>query len=106
MTSSTKEQGITRALRSAHTAAWRARFRHAVRIVSNDMNEFTSEDVLRLTGLPTGEAHMNRNNAVGAMMTGLARQGLIQKTGKRCLSTRPSSHGAELTVWTRGTRYV
>ena len=106
MTTTTKDEGQACALRPETIAEWRARFRQTVRYLSDNQSEFTSEDIVRLVGLPIGEAGMNRNNAVGAMMTGMARQGLIRKTGARRLATRRSSHGAELTVWTRGTRYV
>lgn len=104
MTTTTKEEGIARALDSYQQ--WQTRFRRAVRVVSHEMNEFTSEDIVRLVGLPTGEARMNANNAVGAMMNALGRTGMIEKTGARRASTRRSSHGAELTVWRRGRLYV
>lgn len=60
---------------------------------------FTSEDLIERVGLPSGEVLTNRNNAVGAIMSAAARQRLIRKTGRRVLSQRASSHGAELTEW-------
>jgi hypothetical protein len=65
----------------------------------NPQAQFTSEDVLERVGLPRPAGASNANNAVGAMMSGLARQGVIRKTAKRRPSTRPSSHGREIAVW-------
>ena len=61
--------------------------------------QFTSEDVLQRVGLPRPAGTSNANNAVGAMMSGLAKRGIIRKTSKRRPSTRTSSHGREIAVW-------
>lgn len=61
----------------------------------------TSEDVIDAIGLPSGEVGTNANNAVGAMMNGCAKRGLIVKAG-RVLARRTGSHGAELTLWVKG----
>lgn len=94
-----KDRGTALALSPETLDEWRERFRRAVEALARDGRTFTSEDVVDLVGLPAGEHGTNRNNAVGAMMNGLARRGVIRKTDRRVPSARPSSHGAELIVW-------
>lgn len=60
---------------------------------------FTSEDIIAKIGLPTGDVGMNRNNAVGAMMTAASTRKIIRKTGTYVVAKRPSSHGAVLAQW-------
>lgn len=102
-----KEEGMERARQAPDVQTWKAQFIEAVREqVATDPNAgFTSEDIIAVVGLPRTETGMNANNAVGAMMNGLAKRGLIYKTAERRRSRRPSSHGAELAVWkgTEGT---
>jgi hypothetical protein len=95
-----KATGMTQALSADVVQDWKDRFRSAVEGFEPG-RRFTSEDVLALVGLPSGEVGMNANNAVGAMMNGLARRRLIVKTGARVLSRRSSSHGAEILLWER-----
>lgn len=78
---------------------WQGTFRAAVRDLARAGAPFTSEDATARAGLPTRHVATNRNNAVGALMTSAARAGVIRKTGRRVPSSRPSSHGAELTEW-------
>jgi hypothetical protein len=94
-----KEQGMARALSPDPLTVWKADFKDVALTFAQTGVTFTSEDVLDLVGLPSGSIKSNANNAVGAMMNGLARTGVIGKTGDRRPSKRPSSHGAELTVW-------
>ena len=95
-----KAEGQAQVLSSETQAEWRARFEAEVRRLADGHQLFTSEDVVDLVGMPSSAHGMNRNNAVGAMMTGLARKGIIRKTDRREPSRRPSSHGAEIVVWT------
>jgi hypothetical protein len=92
-----KEHGMERALKSYEE--WQSAFRKEVRTLAATRMPFTSEDVVEIVGLPSGEIGKDANNAVGAMMNALAKEGVIAKTGNRALSRRPSSHGAELTLW-------
>ncbi len=78
---------------------WQSAFCKEVGTLAATRLPFTSEDVVAVVGLPSGEIGKDANNAVGAMMTSLAKQGVIRKTGRRVQSKRPSSHGAELTEW-------
>lgn len=98
-----KERGMKQALKPDVLAEWKDEFRTYIESMPED-SEFTSEDVVDAVGLPSGDVRMNANNAVGAMMNGLARRGLIAKTGVRVQSKRPSSHGAELILWVRRAR--
>jgi|SRR5262245_36291101 len=60
--------------------------------------EFTSEDVTARVGLPRGEVETNRNNAVGALMSACARQGIIRRVGYR-KAERSDLHAAVVGVW-------
>jgi len=94
-----KDEGMSKALAKEGLDGWKDEFYKAAQYLCDCGDSFTSEDVLDLVGLPSGTIKSNANNAVGAMMNGMARKGVIRKTGERRLSKRPSSHGAELTVW-------
>lgn len=80
-------------------AEYKAKFYSALIELAVSGEPFTSEDIIEMIGLPRTQIQANRNNAVGALMNGAARRGLIRKTGMRVLSTRPRSHGAELAEW-------
>lgn len=95
-----KDRGTALALSPQRLDEWRQEFTRVVTTWARLGQTFTSEDVVDAVGLPAGEHGTNRNNAVGAMMNALARRGVIRKTAKRVPSRRPSSHGAELIVWT------
>ena len=60
--------------------------------------QFTSEDVLAMTGLPSGEVGQHKNNASGAIMNKAARAGIICKVGYGT-AKRKASHGAVLAIW-------
>jgi len=94
-----KERGMEQARRAVDVQTWKAQFTAAVQEMAKRGWAFTSEDALSVVGLPRAEVGVNANNVVGAMMNGLAKRGIIQKTAERRKSRRPSSHGAELAVW-------
>lgn len=96
-----KADGQAQAVSRPDVQTWSQTFAAAVvkLLRYHPQAQFTSEDVLERVGLPRPTGHSNANNAVGAMMTVLARQGVIRKTAKRRPSTRPSSHGREIAVW-------
>jgi hypothetical protein len=93
-----KARGMGKAVDHAKEE-WKNEFRRYARAFALTGVPFTSEDVVTWAGLPSGGVGKDANNAVGAMMNGLARAKVIRKTGRRVLSRRPSSHGAELTEW-------
>ena len=97
---SSKEAGQEAALASHAAKLWKSEFQAVVEKMPV-ARRFTSEDVTAVCGLPTGRVTYNGNNAVGAMMTALARKGIIRKTSIRVPSRRKHAHGAELIVWER-----
>lgn len=94
-----KAQGQQAAMSAAELNEWKVQFYTAVAELAALDTPFTSEDVTYRIGLPRTTVQTNRNNAVGAMMSAAAKRGVIQKTGRRVKSKRPSSHAAELTQW-------
>jgi hypothetical protein len=77
---------------------WKGAFIKAQEELASTGQPFTSETVIDCVGL-SDEAGSLKNNVVGALMAAASKRGLIQKTGEHVSSSRPRSHGAELTVW-------
>lgn len=99
-----RDAGMTAAVEAADLAVWRAQFQaEAMRLADAGPGLFTSEDVLEAVGLPRGGISQHRNNAVGGLMGGLAKAGLIRRAGY-VQSRRPTSHAHVLTAW-QGTRW-
>lgn len=94
-----RQAGERAARNAADVAAWNGQARLAVLALAATGEPFTSEEVTARCGLPRGTVGTNRNNAVGALLSGAARRGLIRKTGRTVPSTRVSSHGAALAEW-------
>ncbi len=57
---------------------------------------FTIDDVISIIGLPS--EGQNKNNAVGALMSGAAKRGIIRAVGFT-ESTRAGSHGRAVRLW-------
>jgi len=95
-----KDAGMALALTKDGIEGWKDAFRDWVEALPPGA-AVTSEDILAAVGLPTGEVGMNANNAVGAMVNGLARRGILRKSATRVRSRRRSSHAAELVLWVR-----
>jgi hypothetical protein len=94
-----KADGMAQAIRAVPT--WAEQARVALTILARLGQDFTSEDLVDMVGLPRGKPETNRNNAVGAVFSGAARQGWIHEVGRRN-ARRPALHARRLTVW-RGT---
>lgn len=92
-----KQEGIELA-RTAHKE-WQERFRAEVRVAAKSGVPFTSEDIIEIVGLPSGDTGTNKNNCVGASMAGISQSGLITKTGVRVKSKRASMHASESNQW-------
>ena len=95
-----KEEGMARALNKKGLEEWQERVRvwawhldAGQRIVAND--------IIEMFGTPSGGTESNKNNAVGAIMNGLAKKGVLRKTGEYAKSSRPERHGAIVAVWER-----
>jgi hypothetical protein len=91
----TKEEGIELAL-SVHKE-WQARFEEAALELARKPYTFTSEDVTDIVGLPTGEAGLHKNMAVGGMMHKLGASKRIVNT-KRVTNTK-SNHSSRTGLW-------
>lgn len=61
---------------------------------------FTADDVVAACGLARPSSP-NANNAVGAMLAGLARRGWIGDTGRMVRSRRPGRHAGKVVAWKR-----
>lgn len=70
----------------------------AIKMLASRKVEFTSEDVLEITGLPSGGVGMHKNNATGAVMSKAARAGIIRKVGYTT-AKRKASHSSVHAVW-------
>lgn len=92
-----KTAGMNLATTGAPT--WTQLARSAVQALAARPDPFTSEDVIDLVGLPRPGSGANRNNAVGAIMSGCARAGMIKKTGQYVETRRPTSHARIVAVW-------
>lgn len=92
----TKELGMQLALDAQPD--WAEQAFEVIKQLAKRGIEFTSEDVLALTGLPSGDVGMNKNNASGAIMNKAARVGIIHKVGY-ATAKRKESHGSVQAVW-------
>ena len=86
------------ALAEAAVESWSSEARDAIDYLARRGLPFTSEDVIRLIGLPRGKVGRDANNAVGAVMAGAAKRGVIVQVGHRN-AKRASSHAARLALW-------
>jgi len=77
---------------------WAEQAYEAIKQLAKRGTEFTSEDVLAITGLPSGGVGINKNNASGAIMNKAARAGIIRKVGY-ATAKRKESHGSIHAVW-------
>ena len=81
-----------------HLAEWKLEFRQVAHRLALSGRPFTSEDIVDVVGLPSGEHEQNKNNAVGTMMMTLHREKAIKKTGKKARQRSRVSHSTT-TVW-------
>jgi hypothetical protein len=76
------------------SSAWVDTLRDMVVLVAREKEEFTSDDVWRwLAELPS------EPRILGSVMSALAKEGLIEKTGTYRKSKRPECHARPLAVW-------
>jgi alpha/beta superfamily hydrolase len=94
-----RDQGQARALTAAEE--WAEAARACIEWLADQGQPFTSEDVVALIGLPDPSATgSNRNNAVGAVIAGAARRGVIRRVGYRN-ANRELLHAAVVAEWVR-----
>ena len=77
---------------------WAEQAFEVIKVLAKRGTEFTSEDVIAINGLPSGEVGQHKNNASGAIMNKAARAGIIRKVGYGT-AKRKASHGAVLAIW-------
>lgn len=90
-----KEDGIHRADQHASEGvdmAWRIAARTAALRLANSGMEFTQDDITNVVGLPT------IRNATGALLSGMAKQHLIERVGDTT-GSRDSQHSRRISVW-------
>jgi len=81
---------------------WQKHFREVAYSFIKSGKYFTAEDIVEVTGLPSGDVGMNKNNVVGAMMNSIVREGNITRVGYT-KSRRRTSHAKQASVWSRKT---
>jgi hypothetical protein len=86
-----RDAGIAAVLASTDLE-WRVAAERQLEDLARSGERFTSEDLTRVVGVPPSP------NAVGAVVNGAARRGLIRPVGFTN-ATRPSQHSATLRVW-------
>jgi hypothetical protein len=91
------QRGQAQAMSSDAAWEWSRRAELAIRELAATGTPFTSDDLVRLAGLPS--YGVNRNNAVGAFFTSASKRGLIERTGSYKKSRRAVSHGRMIAVW-------
>ena len=98
--------GTEKALARGHDAAdaaaraaedWSARARGVVIEVAQNLGEFTTDDVWERMG--DGDRETVGKRALGGVMLGLARDGLIHTTNRFLRSRRLRNHGRTVRVW-------
>lgn len=93
------DKAVGQAAALAAVDDWRERAERAVLMLSITGAPFTSEDVTARAGLPRGEGQgMNRNNAVGALVSTCVQRGWIVRVGETS-ARRRSQHSARLASW-------
>jgi hypothetical protein len=95
-----KEEGMEKALSNTSTSEWQEAAKLWLwRLPAG--RTFTAEDLVDAVGLPVGEESAGKNNAVGALMNGIAKRGVIRNTSDYTKAKRPASHGRVIAVWER-----
>lgn len=101
-----KDQGQEQVLANTPDE-WKSNFVRQARVLAGTGAPFTSESITSVVGFPADARGLapgsveakGANNAVGANMTALAKQGIIRKTGRRVPAERPNQHAAMLEEW-------
>lgn len=76
---------------------WRVRALEALDQLADSSRPFIADDLVAIVGLP--DKGLNKNNAVGAVIQGAARRGVIVHTGNYRRSARLSGHARVVAEW-------
>ena len=91
-----KQEGIEASYRHADSY-WKSAASKALMELAEQGGEFTADDIWPI--LAKQGIHTSNNSALGAIMQGAARAGMISKTGSFKVSTNPSNHDRPITIW-------
>lgn len=92
------EAGQAQALDSAAGREWIAKAMPVALRLAASGRPFSSEQITARVGLPRASRKPGANNAVGALMGALSRQGYIRQVA-RTHATDPLSHATNVGVW-------
>lgn len=87
-----RDEGIARVTNNT-PEAYQDRFLQELNRLVREGYQFTSEDITATIGMPP-----NHPNAVGAILNGATKSGLIRRVGY-VQSVRPRSHAAVISLW-------
>lgn len=91
-----KARGLAQAGGAVRAWPWRVHAMEALRDLAALGEPFTADDVVGKVGLP--DSGTNRNNAVGALFSAAAREGLIVRVGFRN-TKRVAGHARVVSIW-------
>lgn len=92
------EAGQAKALASEAGKAWTAKALPVALQLAASFQPFDSEHITAQVGLPRSSRALSANNAVGALMSALSRQGYIRKV-RPTRASDPISHAGTLWLW-------
>lgn len=91
-----KQSGIEASYQYADSH-WKAAAKQALMQLAIDGGEFTADDIWPI--LAKQGIHTHNNSALGAVIQGASRAGLITKTGGYKESTNPKNHSRPVSIW-------
>ncbi len=90
-----RDEGMQKALAKKAAQIYKGNLESA--LFSFQVNDtFTVEQLTGIIGRPPEGVHFN---SVGAIVAGMAKRGLIEKTGRMKHAQRPGMHATELAEW-------
>lgn len=90
-----KQEGIDRTMRKKASRQYRDRLIEALKVFPV-RSRITIEQLTGIVGRPPEGVSVN---AVGAIVNGMAKKGLISKTGKMPTAGRKERHGGQVSEW-------
>lgn len=90
-----KEEGMTKVMRKEVSRLYGAHLREALKIFPI-RSLITADKLTAIVGRPPKGVS---DNAVGAIIAGIAKQGMIEKTGRMVKSMRKETHSREVAEW-------
>lgn len=94
-----RDMAVTRGFRNANSE-WRIHARLTILRVAATQTEFTSDDIWGELVKAGYETHDRR--ALGGILLGLTKQGMVHKTGQYVQTSRPEAHARPIPVYRYG----